>query len=34
MWEDYDELVDEILQEVRWFGTITSYKIPYHEFKE
>jgi len=32
--EDFDELVEEILTEIRRFGTITSYKVPHYDFRE
>jgi len=34
LWEDYDDLIEEFLSEIKRFGTVTSYKIPHHPFKE
>lgn len=34
MREDFDDLIEEFLTEVRRFGTITSYKVPHYPFKE
>lgn len=30
--EDFEDLKEEILEEIGWFGTITSFKIPHHPF--
>lgn len=34
LWEDYDDLIEEFLNEVWRFGKILSYKCPHHEFKD